>query len=474
MRIAFLNPQGNFDPLDSYLTEHPDFGGQLVYVKELSLAMARMGIDVDIVTRRIDDPDWAGFSKRVDHYDECRDRLRILRIPFGGSRFIEKEKLWRHIPEFIDNLLKYYGGEPPDYLTGHYADGGYSCVLLQRNTGLGFTFTGHSLGAQKIDKLEMNAETFAGHEQRFHFAQRIDAERLAMQRADTVITSTEQERNEQYAHVLYDGAIDSTDDGRFAVVPPGVNTAIFNDAEQDEDREGHRWLAARTGGHDQPYVVMSSRLDAKKNIGAVFEAYIQSEELRSKARLALFVRGIEDPYAELDSIPESDRGVMESILARIDAAGIRDRVDFFDIQSQLQLAGAYRFFGNRGSVFVLSSYYEPFGLAPIEAAACGLAVVATRNGGPSDIFSDGSAVLIDPADPADIAHGILQALENHSRYAEQGKNRVLSRYTWDQTARGYLEVIERNLARPTRSAETPNRLDASSRIEAYLRTVRQN
>ncbi len=248
MRIAFLNPQGNFDPLDSYLTEHPDFGGQLVYVKELSLAMAQMGIDVDIVTRRIDDPDWSGFSERVDYYEDCRDRLRILRIAFGGSRFIEKEKLWRHIPEFIDNLLKYYGGEPPDYLTGHYADGGYSCVLLQRNTGLGFTFTGHSLGAQKIDKLEMNAETFAGHEQRFHFAQRIDAERLAMQRADTVITSTEQERNEQYAHVLYDGAIDSTDDGRFAVVPPGVNTAIFNDAEQDEDREEHRWLAARTGG----------------------------------------------------------------------------------------------------------------------------------------------------------------------------------------------------------------------------------
>ena len=55
MHIVFLNPQGNFDPADSYLTEHPDFGGQLIYVKELAQAMAQQGHKVDIVTRRIRD-----------------------------------------------------------------------------------------------------------------------------------------------------------------------------------------------------------------------------------------------------------------------------------------------------------------------------------------------------------------------------------------------------------------------------------
>ena len=58
MHIVFLNPQGNFDPADSYLTEHPDFGGQLVYVKELAQAMAQQGHKVDIVTRRIRDSSW--------------------------------------------------------------------------------------------------------------------------------------------------------------------------------------------------------------------------------------------------------------------------------------------------------------------------------------------------------------------------------------------------------------------------------
>ena len=62
MHIVFLNPQGNFDPADSYLTEHPDFGGQLVYVKELAQAMAKQGHKVDIVTRRIRDSAWPEFS----------------------------------------------------------------------------------------------------------------------------------------------------------------------------------------------------------------------------------------------------------------------------------------------------------------------------------------------------------------------------------------------------------------------------
>ena len=61
MHIVFLNPQGNFDSADSYLTEHPDFGGQLVYVKELAQAMAKQGHKVDIVTRRIRDSSWPNF-----------------------------------------------------------------------------------------------------------------------------------------------------------------------------------------------------------------------------------------------------------------------------------------------------------------------------------------------------------------------------------------------------------------------------
>ena len=65
MHIAFLNPQGNFDPQDRYWTAHPDFGGQLVYVKEVALALGRMGHQVDILIRRIVDPECILFARKI-------------------------------------------------------------------------------------------------------------------------------------------------------------------------------------------------------------------------------------------------------------------------------------------------------------------------------------------------------------------------------------------------------------------------
>ena len=80
---------------------------------------------------------------------------------------MNKEKLWQYIPEFIDNLIAFYGDALPDFATAHYADGGYCAVLLKQKTGIGFTFTGHSLGAQKLDKLGMNADNVTQMEQQY-------------------------------------------------------------------------------------------------------------------------------------------------------------------------------------------------------------------------------------------------------------------------------------------------------------------
>ena len=80
MHISFLNPQGNFDPADSHLTAHPDFGGQLVYVKQVALALGKAGHRVDIITRLIDDPKWSEFSSGEDVYPGAAN-VRIIRIP---------------------------------------------------------------------------------------------------------------------------------------------------------------------------------------------------------------------------------------------------------------------------------------------------------------------------------------------------------------------------------------------------------
>ncbi|MGD8731302.1 MAG: glycosyltransferase, partial [Anaerolineales bacterium] len=160
MHIAFINPQGNFDPDDRYWTEHPDFGGQLVYVKEVALALGAMGHRVDILTRRIIDPDWPGFEDQFDAYPEAPN-VRIVRLRCGGDKFLRKEDLWPHLgTEWVPNIIAFYETEDslPDVATTHYADGGLSGALLQAQKGVRFTFTGHSLGAQKMDKLGVNAE----------------------------------------------------------------------------------------------------------------------------------------------------------------------------------------------------------------------------------------------------------------------------------------------------------------------------
>jgi sucrose-phosphate synthase len=468
MRVAFLNPQGNFDPADSYWTAHPDFGGQLVYVKEVALALAELGVEVDIVTRRIRDPKWPEFSGDVDQYEGFPSNPRILRIPCGGDSFLAKEALWPCLNEFVENLLDFYAQDTPDFLTAHYADGGYCAVLMQSKTGLGFTFTGHSLGAQKMDKLGVNSENSAQMEKTFRFSRRIHAERLSMERASTIITSTTQERIEQYSHPLYAGAVDVNDDARFAVIPPGVNSDVFTSAEKPADRAIEERCLGESAADSRPRIIVSSRLDHKKNIAGVVDAYASSESLQQRARLAIVIRGVDDPYRQISALPASEQAVLRPILETIEAAALRDKVDFLNLSSQQELAGAYRILARRGSVFALTSFYEPFGLAPIEAAACGLAVVATKNGGPSEIFLDEAGVLVNPADTGDIARGLLDALEHNQVYAERGRRRVAANYTWGATAAGYLEVVQRGMEQKRPAEKNVPELNCAERIRAYV------
>ena len=216
--------------------------------------------------------------------------------------------------------------------------------------------------------------------------------------------------------------------------------------------------------------MVSSRVDEKKNVIGVVRAYAASEALRRRAALVLCVRGIDDPDRDIGRLGASEQEVLRDILAAIDAADLRERVHFLNIRSQAELAATYRYFASRGSVFALTSFYEPFGLAPIEAAATGLAPVVTNHGGPTEIFADGSGVLVDPFSPEDIARGLTDALERHSELSAKAILRVKETYTWQRTAEGYLAVISEAMpGTAPASTEPPAVLDAEGRIEEYLR-----
>ncbi|MFP4202017.1 MAG: glycosyltransferase [Candidatus Acetothermia bacterium] len=458
MFISFLNPQGNFDPEDSYWMEHPDFGGQLVYVKETALALAELGHRVDIVTRQFDDPDWPEFSERIDRYPES-DNVRIVRIPCGPDEFLPKERLWPHLgTDWLDGIIGFYESEDefPDVATTHYGDGGLVGALLKDETGIPYTFTGHSLGAQKMDRFDVSRDNLEELDDRFNFARRIFAERVAMNRADRVITSTNQERYNQYGHPAYEGAVSVGDDEKFSVIPPGVNRRVFNEEEGEEDEVIARRIRSALARdlpaerRDLPLVLCSSRLDRKKNHLGLVSAFVRSEKLRDLANLAIVVRGADNPLEEREKYEGEAKEILDELGATIQENDITDAVTSFPLENQKELAAAYRWAKDRRSVFALTALYEPFGLAPLEAMSCGLPAVVTDQGGPTESMVDSDTgeefgVLIDPKDPEGIARGLLRLLDSKEawkRFSLAGKARVLTRYTWEETARSYLRVLE--------------------------------
>jgi sucrose-phosphate synthase len=200
--------------------------------------------------------------------------------------------------------------------------------------------------------------------------------------------------------------------------------------------------------HRLPAVLCSSRLDPKKNHAGLVRAFAQSDELQATANLLLVIRGVEDIHSR-EGLTATERTVLDEIVALCQSHGLWGRVSAFSLGSQQELAAAYRHLRARRSVFALTALYEPFGLAPLEAMAAGLPAVVTRNGGPSESLYDEATgrefgVLVDPVDPDEIAAGLLQLVGPDNRwevFREAGRQRVLSRYTWERTAAGYLDVL---------------------------------
>lgn len=463
MHLAFLNPQGNFDPKDSYWTEHPDFGGQLVYVKQVALAMGALGHKVDILTRQIIDPDWPEFASRFDDYPDAPN-VRIIRLPAGGGKFLRKELLWSHlVTDWVPNILDFYHAEGslPQTFTAHYGDGGLCGVLISRQAGTPFTFTAHSLGAQKMEKLNVNPDNLAGIDAHYHFTQRIVAERLSMNRSVVNITSTRQERYVQYSHPAYLGAVDVSDDRRFEVIPPGVDLSIFDSGVRSENEAEVRSRIMRklerdisTDRLDLPVIIASSRLDPKKNHLGLVKAFAYHRSLQSKANLVFITAALDNPLREDDVANPTEKDVLAQIRQVVQENDLWDKISAFALQGQPALAAAYRFFAERGSVFSLTALYEPFGLAPLEAAAASLPVVVTKNGGPSESLQEGHqqyGVLVDPENPSSIAKGLETVLSDQQTwqsFSRLGRQRVLERYTWDRAAASYLSVLEKIAKHP--------------------------
>jgi sucrose-phosphate synthase len=176
-----------------------DTGGQVKYVIELGQHLGRRADigRVDLFTRLVDDPRVS--DDYADSVEEVSDRFRIIRIQCGGRRYMRKELLWPHLDEFADKTIKFIKsrGGLPDIVHGHYPDAGYVAMQLSHFFGTPFFYTGHSLGRSKLQKLLADGMKHSEIQKKYKIDHRIAVEETSW-RTPMVITSTHQERREQY------------------------------------------------------------------------------------------------------------------------------------------------------------------------------------------------------------------------------------------------------------------------------------
>jgi glycosyltransferase involved in cell wall biosynthesis len=89
-------------------------------------------------------------------------------------------------------------------------------------------------------------------------------------------------------------------------------------------------------------------------------------------------------------------------------------------------------------------WYEPFGIVPLEAMACGVPVIATAVGGMLDTVLDGvTGVHVAPRDPAAIARAAQMLIDDgdlRRRMGAGGAQRARALYSWDRIAAETLEA----------------------------------
>jgi sucrose-phosphate synthase len=417
-----------------------DTGGQTLYVVELLKALAQheQVARVDLMTRQIFDP------KIHEDYQNPEEKVvengYIVRFPCGPRRYLRKESLWPYLDEFTDYALKYLHnlGYTPTVIHGHYADAGYIGSLMSRILGLPFIFTGHSLGRVKRERLlekGMEAEKIA---KTYRIHRRIEAEETALQTAERVITSTRQEIEEQYSKYHNDPK------ERAVIIPPGVDLSRFHPHRHDKfDPPFRKELLPFLRNMKKPMILAISRADERKNILSLIKAYGDDEELRKKANLVI-VAGNRDDISSLD---KGARRVLTQILLEIDKYDLYGSVAIPKHHQNEDVPDIYNLAAKSHGVFVNPALTEPFGLTLIEAAASGLPVVATNDGGPRDILEMcNHGYLIDPHDTNDIAEkinkviGDLKKWHKLSKSGARGANR---HYTWEGHVEHYLREIKR-------------------------------
>lgn len=449
--IVLISPHGLIRGAGLELGRDADTGGQTKYVVELARALVEHPdvSRVDLITRRIEDSrisaDYAALG------EDLADRARIVRIECGTERYLPKESLWPHLDGFVDNIVQYFRSQDrvPDLLHAHYADAGFVSSRLSALLHLPMAFTGHSLGRVKKQRLlegGMKAETV---EKRYRITRRIEAEETALDHAGFVVASTRQEVDEQYA--LYD----NYQPKRMVVIPPGVDLSRFRPPSRRDHRRSPivPRIARFLADPNKPMILAISRPDPRKNISTLIKAYGENPLLQEAANLVV-VAGTRKDIREMD---KGSREVLQEILYLVDLYDLYGKVAYPKHHEEDDVPDLYRLAARTRGVFVNPALTEPFGLTLIEAAASGLPVVATQDGGPQDILDAcQNGLLVDPLDRSAMAEALLTAVSDigrWKRWSRAGIRGAHHTFSWNAHVNRYMKAARPIMAQMERRKE---------------------
>lgn len=415
-----------------------DTGGQTKYVVDLAKALAEHDDveQVDLITRRVVDVNVS--DDYANPTEVLSDKARIIRIDAGPKEYIPKEQLWDHLDSFMDNLTNWLNVQPrmPDLVHSHYADAGYVGVHLANLLGIPLIHTGHSLGRDKRKRLLARGLSRDEIEHRYNMDRRIDAEEEILANADLVITSTHNEIEAQY------GLYNYYDPKRMSVVPPGTDLTLFHPSQGNEKTSFRAQLPRFLNEPDKPLILALSRPDERKNILTLIKVFGESPALQEVANL-LIVAGNRDDIRDMEIGAQT---VLTNVLLLIDSYDLYGKVALPKTHKAEDVPKIFRLVASSQGVFINPALTEPFGLTLLEAAASGLPIVATENGGPVDIIKNcKNGELIDPLDKSSMTEALLKLLHNKKIWLEAAKNGiegVTKHYSWGSHVKTYLEKIE--------------------------------
>ncbi len=383
-----------------------DSGGQNVYVAQLARELAAMGREVDVFTRR-DDPDLPEVAPQGPRY-------RVIHVPAGPASVVRKEDLLPSMDDFASWVIRFARRRPYDLTHANFFMSAMVSGAIKRAAGTPMVVTFHALG--RVRRLHQKAaDTFP--------EARLAIEDRAVIDADRIIAECPQDAADLIEHYR-------ADPGKLVTVPCGFDPAEFWPVSQAKARS--RLNLPSTG----PTILQLGRMVPRKGVDTVIRALARLRcDHGVLARLV--VVGGDSPIPDPKITPEIGR-----LQTLAEAEGVGGSVLFVGSRGRDVL----RYYYAAADVFVTTPWYEPFGITPVEAMACGTPVIGSNVGGIKATVVDGeTGYLVPPNDPDALAERLAHLLGDPDLLRTlgwQAHRRALAGYTWNSVARSIAAVYD--------------------------------